>query len=110
MAQIITGTTQSKVINQLDTYNHTAGASTMYRVEVRLNEIPSSGITIAIKQNASTIITTAVPAAGQNHIEVRTVLNCIQNDVIGVVIASSTPGDQGGNSFKAILTINQGAT
>lgn len=108
MSQIISGITQAKVLNTLDTYNHTALAASMYTVSVELYEIPPSGVTIAIKQGASTIITSAVPAITQNHITVRAALNCAINDVIGVVIASSTASDTGPNAIKAVLNIRQG--
>lgn len=108
MSQTITKISQSKVINQLDTYNHTALASTMYTVSVRLDDIPTTGITVVIKQNSSTIVTSTTATAAQNHIEIQTIINCTANDVIGVVFASSVAGDQGGNNFKAILAIRQG--
>ncbi len=108
MATTIVNIFQSKVLNQLDTYNHTALATSIYKVSLNLTDIPPSGITVQIKQNSSVIASLSAPAAAQNHMDLQALLNCTVNDVIGVVIASSTPSDQGGNSFKAILDIRQG--
>src|SRR6185312_13890856 len=107
MATIIPRIEASHVINQLDTYNHTAGASTVYTVSIAINEIPPSGITIAIKQNSSTIASLSAPAAAQGVMNLSAQINAVADDVLGVVIASSTASDQGGNSFKGILTIRQ---
>lgn len=108
MATTITNIAQTKVLNQLDTYNHTALLSSMYTVEMDLNEIPPSGITITIQQNSSTKASLSAPAASQSAMSLRTILNCAANDIISVIIASSTPSDQLGNSFKGILKITPG--
>lgn len=108
MAQTVTKISQSKVINQLDTYNHTALSSTVYTVSVRLDVIPTSGISVVIKNNSSTIITSTAPTTAENNVQVQAKINCAANDVIGVIFTSSTASDQGGNSFKAILDIRQG--
>jgi len=108
MATIIPKIESSHVINQLDTYTHTAAASTMYTVSVAINEIPPSGITVLIKQNSSTIASLSAPAAAQSVMNLSAVINATASDALNVVIASSTPSDQGGNSFKGILTIRQG--
>lgn len=110
MATIISGISKTKVLNQLDTYNHTALANSMYMVKLSINEIPPSGITVQLKQNSTVRASLSVPAATQSPMDIQVVMNCAINDVIGVVIASSTASDQGGNSFKAILNIHQGST
>ncbi len=109
MATTITNITKSKVLNQLDTYNHTALSTSMYMVSVQLTEQPPSGITITIKQNGSTKATLSAPAATQETMNLQTVLNCTATDTITVILASSTASDQGGNSFKAILNIHEGS-
>src|SRR5271169_3835615 len=95
MATTITGIMQSKVLSNLDTYNHTALLTSMYVVSVKLEENPPSGciITIAQSGSTSTSISTSTPAATQNHVELRTILNCVANDVISVTLASSTAAD-----------------
>ncbi len=108
MSQTISKISHSQVINQLDTYNHTALATDVYTVSVRLSDIPTTGISVVIKQNSTTIATSTTAAADQNHIEIQAKINCTATDVIGVIFASSAAGDQGGNSFKAILDIRQG--
>lgn len=110
MATTITGIMQEKVLTNLDTYNHTTLTASMYTVQVMLMEVPPSGCTITISQSGSTTnsVSTAVPAATQNHVELRTVLNCAINDNIAVTLASSTASDTGPNAIKALLKITPG--
>lgn len=108
MAQVVSGISKTKILNQLDTYNHTTLQASMYKVAVKLSEIPASGITITIQQNGVTKASTSVPKAAQSHVELQVILNCAISDVIAVILASSVAGDQGGNSFKASLEIQPG--
>lgn len=109
MAIAISGISKSKVLSNLNTYNHTALQTSMYTVSIRLTEIPPSGVSIVIKQNSSTIATSVAPSSTQNHIELRAQLNCTINDVIGVVLSSAVASDSLANTVKAILDINIGA-
>lgn len=110
MATLITGIAQAKVLSNLDTYNHTALQTSMYKVAVTASEIPPSGLLITIKQNGSTKATAALPAAAQNHVELQTVLNCTANDVISVVLSSASAGDTQLNVVKATMAITVGST
>lgn len=109
MAQIISGISETKVISSLDTYNHTTKAASMYSVTVTLSEIPTSGLSIVIKQNSSTIATSIAATPNQNSISLQTVINCALNDVIGIVITSTSAVEAGPNQFKGILNIHQGS-
>jgi len=109
MATIISGISKSKVLSNLDTYNHTALTAGMYNVSISLSEQPPSGVSILIKQNSTTIASFSSPAATQGVINLQALLNCAINDVIGVVISSSSASDQTINSIKAILNIHQGS-
>jgi hypothetical protein len=106
---IITNLISSKVISNLDTYQYTVGANGMHYVNLAINEIPPSGITISIQQNSNTPLVTSAPSAAQQVVQLATTLNCVIGDTITIVVASSTPSDQGPQSFKGILTIKQGS-
>jgi hypothetical protein len=108
MATTITGIGQSKVLSNLDTYTHTVGLNSMYTVEIKVTEQPPSGLTVQIQKNGTPIVTAASPAASQNHIELRTILNCVVSDTISAVLSSSTPGDENINAIRAILKITPG--
>lgn len=110
MAVTIVGIGQSKVINSLNTYNHTALNNGMYMVSISLTEQPPSGVSILLQQNGSTKASFSSPAAQQGVINLQVVMNCSVNDVIGTVISSSSAGDQGLNVIKGILNIHQGST
>jgi len=109
MSTTITGIFQSKVISNLDTYNHTALTAGPYMVKVDVSELPPSGLTIAIKQNSTTIATSVAPTAAQGVVSLQAVIFCSVNDVIGVVLSSSQASDSAINSIKGILNIHPGA-
>lgn len=108
MAQVIVKESQSLTVCALDTYNHTADAASPYFVKVSAQEIPPSGLSIAIQQNGSTKITSIAPAASQNHIDVQIVLNCASSDLISVVLSSVSAGDTGPNAIQALINIHKG--
>lgn len=110
MATTITGIGQSKVINALDTYNHTALNNSLYKVSLQLTDRPTGGLTIAIKQNSSTIITQSFPSTTQNQFNLQAILNCSVNDVIGVVITSTSTFDTRANVLQGILNIHMGSS
>lgn len=109
MATIITGIDKTKVVSNLDTYNHTALSSGMYMVSIAVTEIPPSGLTLAIKKNGSTVVSTSAPAASQQLAQLQTVLNVAANDVIGITLASSNIADTKLNVLKGILNIHRGS-
>lgn len=108
MAQIIVKESQAWTVCQLDTYNHTATAASPYFVKVDASEIPPSGLSIAIKQNGSTKITSIAPSASQSPISVQIVLNCALNDLISVVLSSAVASDTQLNVVKATINIHKG--
>lgn len=110
MATIITGITKTKILTNLDTYNHTTLTAGMYTVRCTLSEQPPSGVILTIQQNSVTkATTTTIPGATQEIVDLQIVLNCAISDVIGVVVTSSNPTDTGKNVIKAILNIHQGS-
>ena len=108
MAQLVK-LEESSVINQLDTYNYVVPTAGMYKMKVRLNEVPPSGMSIVMKQNSSTVASLSSPATSQQAMDLEIVVNAAMNDVLGLVLSSSQASDQGGNSFKAIYLLSQGA-
>jgi hypothetical protein len=99
----------SHVIANLDTYAHTALQSSVYTASVSILEIPPSGITVTIKQNANVIASTSVPATSQQQVLLSAVMNVTASDVISIVVASSNAADAGLNVFKGILNIRVGS-
>lgn len=109
MAQTITGIGKAKILNQLDTYNHTAMLNSMYMVSISLSELPPSGMSIVIQQNAVTKASVSSPAISQNHMDLQIVLNCAINDVISVILSSSNVNDKQLNSIRGTLNIHTGS-
>jgi hypothetical protein len=109
MATTISGISQTKVISNLDTYNHTALLASMYVVDLAVSELPPSGIIITIQQNGVTkATTTSAPQIAQQLVQLRIILNCSINDLISVIVSSANPSDSGPNAFKGILKIIPG--
>jgi len=111
MATIIPpGNPGSQVISNLDTYTYTVpvGGANQFLAQIAINELPPSGITLTIKQNTTTVASTSAPAAQQQAINLAATMNCADGDVISVIVASSTPSDEGPQSFKGILNIRVG--
>lgn len=109
MSQTITGISKTKVLNSLDTYNHTAQASTMYMVSISVSEQPPSGVIITIQQNGSQKAISSAPAAAQGVVQLQIVLNCAANDVISVILSSAVTSDSKINSIRGLLNIHQGS-
>jgi hypothetical protein len=110
VATTITGIASSKVISNLDTYNHTTGNSGPYLVHLAVSERPPSGVIITIQQNSVTkATTTAAPAAAQQLVELKVLLNCAIGDIISVIVTSVSPSDTGPNVIKGTLAIGQGS-
>lgn len=108
MSQVIQGIGQVKVLNSLDTYNHTALLTSPYVVSCNALAIPTSGIVITIQLNGVSKLVSTLPTSAQEAINSRVILSCAANDLISVIISSSVPQDALRNDFKAILSITPG--
>lgn len=108
MSQNISGIGRSKVLNALDTYNHTTLQNGTYVVDCNATVIPASGLSIVIQLNGSTKLTSTAPTNAQQAVNARIVLNCAVGDVISVILSSGSPSDKGLNVVKAILVITPG--
>lgn len=109
MATTITGISKSKVISNLDTYNHTIGTNNMYTIKMDVSELPPSGVSIVIQQNGSTKLTTVAPASTQQLVSAQITLSCAVNDVISVIVSSSQARESAPNVIKGILNIHVGS-
>lgn len=98
----------SKVVSALDTYVHTAGASTIYTINVYAQEVPPSGLQITIQQNSTVIAQSSIPAATQPEVQLRALINATIGDSLEVILSSSAVIDQRLNRVKAIIGISQG--
>jgi hypothetical protein len=110
MSTTITNLISSKVISNLDTYIYTVQTAAMHVASIAINELPPSGITVTIEQNGSPVAATSTPAAQQQVINLSATMNCAVNDTISIIVASSSPSDQGPQRFKGILNIHIGSS
>lgn len=109
MATTINNLISNKVISNLDTYNYTVLSAGMHVAGLAISEIPPSGITITIQLNGSTVASTSAPNLAQQIVQLKTTMNCAINDVISIIVASSSASDQGPQRLKGILDIHVGS-
>jgi len=100
---------KTKVVNTLDTYQHTVTTAGMHTVEATVNDqIPPMGLIITIAQNGTTAATSATPAGSQIHTNLCKVINAAVGDVLSIQLSSSVVNDTLPNGFQAILKITEG--
>lgn len=112
MATNITNFLDTKVINQLGTYQFTATetADVVAKIAVQVN--PPSGLAILIQKNGVTQSSVSSPAASQQVINLSASMSCVATDVVQFVLSSSSPIDQQQypqNTLKAILDVHKGS-
>lgn len=109
MSILLQNMDSSKVISSLDTYNYTIPASGMYVIDVQMSELPPSQLSIVIKQNSVSKAASSAPAAAQQILDLRIVLNCSANDVISIEITSALAAEAAPNVIKGIINIHPGS-
>jgi hypothetical protein len=90
-----------------------------YNVDSNLNSAQQdtsnvrSAVSIAIKQNGSTLQTTggtgSNPSANQRQTGTRFHLSCAAGDTIAVQLSSANPNDSAANALKTLISVFQGA-
>lgn len=98
---------QSNIICGLGTYTHTVVVAGMFFVSATCLENPPSGVSIVIQLNGTPIATSTAPAASQEAINIQTLLTCNVNDVISVVISSSSAIDNQLNTVKTLVVCSR---
>ena len=92
----------------IGTYNFTLATTGPHIAQILLSCVPTSGLSVVVKQNGTTIFTSTALTATQNHFEVKVPINGMAADAISVVIASSTAIDQAPQTVKSIVTVSGG--
>lgn len=90
------------------TYTVPSGAGGVYTAHVDVTNPPATGLTVLVKQGASTKFTAATEGQTQSAQQFNYSQLYSAADVISVVLSSSTASDKVANAVKAIVTIRQG--
>ena len=90
------------------TYTVPSGADGIYTAHVEVSNPPATGLSIVVKQGASTKFTAATEGQAQGGQKFCYSQLYAAADVISVVLTSSTASDQVMQAVKAIVTIRQG--
>lgn len=90
------------------TLTYTIPVTGLYNVHVDLTEIPPSGISVVVNNNASPVYTADALTPTQSAQQFKYSFSAVAADVITVVLASSAAGDNLLNTVKSITSIGQG--
>jgi hypothetical protein len=112
MATTITSFSHQYQINALDAYNYTIQTAGVHIVKVRISDVTTpAGITVVIKQNGTTLATASAPAAQSGKpITLNVLANCAVNDVMSVVVTSTTASDSAPNQIRGTINIHVGVS
>lgn len=104
----------AKELLGLNTYQYTALTAAMHVASIRVDRRQSSAFTITINQNGSPVSSITVQplsdqTVAQSSQSLSATMNCAVNDVITVVVSSSSTSDMGLKDCKAILDIHIGS-
>lgn len=105
MAQTLLNMDSSKVISSLDTYNYAIPATGVYLIQVQMTENPPSALSVVIKQNTVSKISSAAPAVAQATLQTQILLRCAAADAISIEITSATANEAAPNVIKGIINI-----
>ena len=97
---------ESNVATGLGTFSYTALVAGLYNVASQSSVVPPSGLSVVINKNGSPVATSIAPSAAAQVVDIQAQLSCAINDVITVVLSSSTASDLVLNNVKSIITIN----
>jgi len=92
----------------LTTSTFTIPADGEYRVDVQATEVPVSGLSIVVNQNASPVYTSPTITPTQSAQQFKVDLKCSANDVITVVATGNAGNDAMLNTVKINTSIGQG--
>lgn len=99
---------QSQVLSGLATMTYTVPTTGIYSVAVQSTEIPPSGISIVVNDNASPVYTAPALSPTQSAIQFRQYFNWTAADAITIVLSSSNANDLAINNVKTNVIIQQG--
>lgn len=92
----------------LGSYFHSVANTALYSINAQVLVIPQSSVSIAMAHNGVTIVTSAVPSATQNHIELSASdIDCTAGDALTVSITSTLAKDSLPQAVKGTVQIGK---
>ncbi len=93
----------------LGTFTYTVDVAGLRFISAVASEVPPSGLSIVINNNGSPIASSATPTDAQQIVSAQILTSCALNDVITVVISSSSAIDQQLNTVKTEINTRAGS-
>ena len=98
-----------QVINQLGTYIYTMNTTATHVAKIRLNVVPTTGITIVIKQNNTTLATFNSPTTAQQEVDLACNIAATATDTVSFILTSNSAIDNQINVLKGIIDVHIGS-
>jgi len=107
MANFFSGAKPISIVG-LGTWTHNVTTPGMRYISAVASEVPPSGLSIVINLNGSPIATSVTPSAAQQVVSAQILTQCALNDVLTVVLSSSSPIDNQLNTVKTLINTRAG--
>lgn len=98
----------NKTVEGLGTFIYTTTVTAFHVASIRVSIPAGSGLSVLIKQNASTKATSTAPTANSVEVDLSVELDITSGDTISFVLSSSTAVDQTPNVLKSTLNVHLG--
>ena len=107
MSTTITNFNHEFPFSAVDTYDYTIQTSATHKISVKVTDYnTTAGISLQIKNGSSTLATLSAGQVG-GELNLQVLNNAAANDVIHVVVASTTGNDVLGNQIRGFITITR---
>lgn len=92
----------------LGTWTITVPTLGIYHASCFLTEVPPTGVSVAINQNGSNIITTGTLNPNATEYNIDCFIRCAASDVINIVVTSSSSPDLSVQTMKTVMNVRAG--
>lgn len=100
---------ESTVGTGLGTWTMTVSAAGLYHASAFVNLVPPTGVSVAINQNGTNIITTGTLNPNATEYNLDCFIEAAAGDVINMVVSTANTPDLSVSTIKSIFNLRAGA-
>ena len=93
----------------LGTWTYTVAIAGLYHISSFINLVPPTGVSVAIQQNGSNIITTGALNTNASEYNLDCFIEAAVSDVITIVISTANSPDLSISTIKAVMNLRLGS-
>lgn len=108
MANFALQTNMQTVGTGLGTWTTTVPAQGAWKASIFLTEVPPTGVSVSILQNATTIISTGVLNPNVTEYNLDCIIAAAAGDTINIVVSSSATPDLSVPTIKSVMNVRAG--